>query len=120
MTLIDYSILSVLGGFCQHRDGVKSRFCELIGAFFAEKFRLSPKTKAKAPNRGFCCEVIPLYRMNLVLRIEMLAINAIFFVAAAFKELHGDLTELRVGQHILFLLVPLADFGAHLLKLWLQ
>lgn len=41
-------------------------------------------------------------------------------VAAALEKFHRDLAELRIGEDILLLLVPLAHLRAHLIQLRLE
>jgi hypothetical protein len=51
----------------------------------------------------------------------MLCIHAVFFVAAFLKELGRNLRELRVAEHILFLLVILCrQLAAQLFELGLE
>ena len=54
--------------------------------------------------------------MNLVFSVVVRAIHAVFRVAALFKELHGNLTELRIRQHVFLLLVPFFHFIAQFIR----
>lgn len=51
-----------------------------------------------------------LHRVDLVFGISVILVDAVFGVAALFKELHRHRTELGVTQHIFRLFSPFGTF----------
>ena len=58
--------------------------------------------------------------MNFVNYIVVLAVQTVLFISSLLEEFDCNITELRIGKNILFLLIILGDLISELIKLRLK